>query len=255
MAAESRLVDLFIVTTKTKIMKIIINIALSGLIFIISPVLFAQDDTSKKSIEDSTVSLLNESNKLVNTPFKISYRKNTIGFFNTINPEEFLLSNYASTVSAAMAGRNPGIITGTNLHGLGAATIFIDGIPGDLSDVNIEEVEQITILKDVNSALLYGVQAGRGVIMISTRRGKIDKPKTEIIVDQGFSQPIALPKYLDAANLYDSLYNEARINDGLAPFYGIDTINRCYQRRRSSIPISGCRLLQFGISEKDKTFI
>jgi TonB-dependent SusC/RagA subfamily outer membrane receptor len=205
-------------------MKVIIIIVLSGLLLLKSSVIFSQDEIIKSTVPDSSYLFTTEENKLVNTPFTISFRKNTIGFINTINPEEFLLSNYATTVNAAMAGRTPGIITGTNLHGLGAATVFIDGIPGDLADINIEQVEQITILKDVNSAILYGVQAGRGIIMITTKRGKVGKPKTEVIVDQGISQAISLPKYLDAAT-YMTLYNEARANDGIFPLYSMDEIN------------------------------
>jgi TonB-dependent SusC/RagA subfamily outer membrane receptor len=204
-------------------MKVKIIIVLSGLLFLTSSFIIAQDELVKIATPDTSEKLITEQNKLVNSPFTVSFRKNTIGFMNVINPEEFLLSNYVTSVNAAMAGRTPGIITGTNLHGLGAATVFIDGIPGDITDVNLEQVEQITILKDVNSAILYGVQAGRGVIMITTKRGKVGKPKTEIIVDQGVSQAIRLPKYLDAAT-YMTLYNEARLNDGIDPKYSNEEI-------------------------------
>jgi TonB-linked SusC/RagA family outer membrane protein len=191
-------------------MKMKMIIALLGMAFLFSPGLQAKDKTpANPAPADTALYQVNEEGKLVNIPFNISYRKNIPGFVTTINPDEFLLYDNIGSVGAALTGRTPGIITGTNLHGLGAALVFIDGIPGDLSDVNIEEVEQITVLKDANSAMFYGVQAGRGIIMITTRRGKIGKPVAEVSVDQGFSNPISLPKYLGAAK-YMELYNEAR---------------------------------------------
>jgi TonB-linked SusC/RagA family outer membrane protein len=198
-------------------MKIKLIIALSGMAILVCKGLQAQDITPANSSQnDTALSQINKEGELINVPFNINLRKNLPGFITTINPGEFLMYDNISSASALLTGRSPGIIAGTNMHGLGAALVFIDGIPGDLSDVNVEEIEQITILKDVNSAMFYGVQAGRGIIMVTTRRGKAGKPVAEVGVDQGFSNPVSLPKYLGAAK-YMELYNEARKNDGLAP--------------------------------------
>jgi TonB-dependent SusC/RagA subfamily outer membrane receptor len=191
------------------VMKIKLIIALSVMAFLSLPGVRSQDNTpSTPAPVDTVFSQVSEEVKIVNLPFNRTYRKNMPGFVTTINPDEFLMYDNIGTVSDALTGRSPGMITGTNLHGLGAAIVFIDGMPGELSDVNIDEVEQISILKDANSAMFYGVQAGRGIIMITTRRGKIGKPLAEVSVDQGFSNPVLLPNYLGAAK-YMELYNEA----------------------------------------------
>lgn len=196
-------------------MKFKILMGLIGIACLCSPSLQAKDkNPANTSLSDTVLTNINEEDKIVNIPFSQAYRKNIPGFVTTINPEEFLMYDNIGGVSAALAGRVPGVITGTNLHGLGAMVVFIDGIPGDIGDVNLEEVEQITILKDANSAMFYGVQAGRGVIMITTKRGKIGKRLVEFTVDQGFASPISLPKFLGSAD-YMELYNEALVNDSV----------------------------------------
>jgi TonB-linked SusC/RagA family outer membrane protein len=202
----------------------IIQLVLTGIMFLSYGNILANGEFNSKYSPSDTISLqLSESAKVVNVPFGKSYRKNIPGFVTTINPEEILMYDNMSSLGEALTARNPGIITGTNLHGLGASMVFIDGIPGAFSDLNIEEVEQISILKDVNSAMFYGVQAGRGIIMITTRRGKIGKPVAEVVVDQGFSRPVIMPSYVNGAK-YMELYNEALINDGLPAFYSLEDI-------------------------------
>lgn len=151
---------------------------------------------------------------MVNLPFGVSSRKVSVGAITVINPDELLKYDRFTTVAEAVSGRVPGIIGGINLHGLGDALVVIDGIPRPITSVTIEEVEQITILKDANAAILYGVQGRNGIIYITTKRGKVNERKITANVVQGFSLPVSLPKYLGSAD-YMKYYNEARANDGL----------------------------------------
>lgn len=168
--------------------------------------------------EDSTdTNSLKEADK-VNLPFGKSSRIVSTGAITVINPEELLMYDNFTSVAEAISGRVPGIIGGLNLHGLGDALVVIDGIPRPISSVAIEEVEQITIIKDANAATLYGVQGRNGIILITTKRGKANDRKVTFNVVQGFSKPVSLPKFLGSAD-YMELYNEALVNDGLAPLY------------------------------------
>lgn len=186
--------------------------------------LLAQDALRSNITEtDSSFYLFNQEDAEVNIPFKQKVKNELPGFFTTINPEDFLMYDNISSLGEALSGRVPGIIQGTNIHGLGSALVIIDGIPGDINSVNIEEIEQITVLKDINSSILYGSQAGRGVILVTTKRGKANKKVAELIVDQGFGVPVVLPNYFNAAD-YMELYNEALANDGQDPKYLISDI-------------------------------
>ena len=151
-------------------------------------------------------------------PFGQFSSKNVVSDVSIISPDKELGYDNSSSVSEALSGRVPGIYSGTNLRGLGNALIVIDGIPGSLSSLNLTEVEQITVLKDANSAMLYGVQANNGVILITTKRGKANQNKINAIAESGFALPISYPKYLGSAE-YMGLYNEALSNDGLTPRY------------------------------------
>lgn len=174
--------------------------------------------------EDSTnTKSLKEADK-VNLPFGKSSRILSTGDITVINPEELLMYDNITSVAEAIAGRVPGIIGGLNLHGLGDALVVIDGIPRPISSVCIEEVEQITIIKDVNAAILYGVQGRNGIILITTKRGKANDRKLTFNVMQGFSKPLRLPKFLGSAD-YMELYNEALVNDGLEPLYNKTVID------------------------------
>ena len=155
---------------------------------------------------------------LINVAYRKIQNNISTGSITVINPSDILKYDNISSVDKVIGGRVPGVLDGLNLHGLGTALIVIDGIPRPLSSIQIEEVEQITVLKDVNAAALFGVKGRNGVILITTKRGKINSRKVTAYLSQGFSSPVSLPKHLGSAD-YMTLYNEARVNDGLAPAY------------------------------------
>lgn len=120
-----------------------------------------------------------------------------------------------------------GIRDGINILGLGDAIVIVDGLPRDASSLQVEEIESISILKDVNSTVLYGSQAKNGVILVKTKRGKAHKKIVNISLESGFNVPIVKPKYLNSRD-YMTLYNEAQVNDnpGKTPDYDPDLISK-----------------------------
>lgn len=89
--------------------------------------------------------------------------------------------------------------------------------------LNVEEIEDITILKDASSRLLYGAYADKGIIMIRTKRGKSGKNFVNVDWQTEIGTPVSYPGYLSSAD-YMILYNEARKNDGLQPKYSFSEI-------------------------------
>ena len=204
--------------------KIILAFLLLGVIS--TKVLYAQDmQTDNPKInsklaaqEDSINSSSPEQDRQVILPFGKSTTKVLASDITVINPGDLLMYDNINSVNEAISARIPGSMGGVNLRSLGGALIVIDGIPRPITSVNISEIEQITVLKDANAGMLYGVQANTGVILITTKRGQPDKNKISSIVETGFSNPISYPSYLGSAD-YMKLYNEALANDGLAPLY------------------------------------
>ena len=166
--------------------------------------------------------LMGETNK-VSVPFGSVKRKEVVGAASTIEPRKLIKYDNTQWLLDALSSRVPGLLGNSNLRGIGSAVFIIDGIPRDPSNINVEEIDQITVLKDANSAVLYGSQAKNGVILITTKRGQSSKRINNISVEQGISNPIALPNYLNSAD-YMTLYNEALVNDGLPENFTDETI-------------------------------
>lgn len=149
------------------------------------------------------------------------------GDITVIDPNKMSDFDLTQSVPDALFGRVAGMFGNTNIRGLGNALVVLDGIPrySSLADINLnmQEVEKITVLKDVNAVALYGAQARNGVIIISTKRGKPNKRDINITAYTGISKPRALPNYLGSAD-YMTLYNEALANDGLAPRFDAKAI-------------------------------
>ncbi|MEO1808188.1 MAG: TonB-dependent receptor [Bacteroidota bacterium] len=103
--------------------------------------------------------------------------------------------------------------------------IIIDGVIGELSDVNPNDIETMTVLKDASAAAIYGVRASAGVVLIKTKRGT-KNIRVNFNSSISFSTPSQLPTPVDGITYAERL-NEARVNFGFAPIYNdfdLDTI-------------------------------
>ena len=88
----------------------------------------------------------------------------------------------------------------------------------DLDNVDVAEIESFSILKDASASAMYGVRGANGVIVITTKRGKIGAPQVSFHLEHSINQPTKLPEFLNAAD-YMSLLNGLATQDGVAlPF-------------------------------------
>ncbi len=97
-------------------------------------------------------------------------------------------------------------------------TVIIDGVPRPMTIFNLEEIESITVLKDAVSTAMLGGKGANGVILITTKRGAKGKQTISFTAQTAFQKSLKTPNALNAFQ-YASLYNEARVNDGLTPVY------------------------------------
>lgn len=108
------------------------------------------------------------------------------------------------------------------------ALLLIDGVPRDAgADVRANEVESITFLKSANAVALYGSRGARGVILITTKRGKANERSVNVQANTGLYVPKRYPQYLNSWE-YMTLYNEALRNDGLDELYTEQQIKNSY---------------------------
>lgn len=144
-------------------------------------------------------------------------RREMVGSVSSTNTEDRLTYDNTQFVRDYITGLTVGVRGSSNIRGLGNALFVIDGVFGrDPNVLNMEEVEQITVLKDANAVALYGSQGRNGVIIINTKRGEANKKEVNVNVRSGIRTPLAMPNYLDAATFME-LRNEAFANDGFDP--------------------------------------
>ena len=108
--------------------------------------------------------------------------------------------------------------TDIDIRGFGNALVIVDGVPGSFSQIDPNEIENISILKDA-SAAVYGVQAANGVVLVTTKRGESGKIKINFNSSFSWQRPTIYPKMANAAEFVE-LTDEDKINKGLAPLYG-----------------------------------
>lgn len=144
-------------------------------------------------------------------------KRSIVGSASSINTKDRLNYDNTQFVRDYINGLMLGVRGSSNVRGIGEALFVIDGVFGRNPNVlNMEEVEQITVLRDANAVALYGSQGRNGVIVINTKRGKINRKEVNVNVRSGFRLPVSLPNYLGAAD-YMELRNEAFLNDGQDP--------------------------------------
>jgi TonB-dependent SusC/RagA subfamily outer membrane receptor len=159
---------------------------------------------------------------MVQMPFGTFNKRQIPGATTVLSPMEIL--EYDQTdIDGVLTGRVPGMFGSSSIRGMGEPLVVIDGIPRPASDLNLQQVEQITVVKDLSTAMMYGSQASNGVILITTRRGKPLKKTIQFTAEMGFKNPISYPEYMNAAD-HMELYNEALANEGLAPKFSEDEI-------------------------------
>lgn len=114
-----------------------------------------------------------------------------------------------------------------NTSGAGAL-ILVDGVErSSYNDINPNDIESISILKDASSTAVFGVRGANGVIIITTKQGKEGAPKVNVTTNWAALQPTILPDLLKSYD-YALLRNEAERNMGRTPGFTDEDL-RLYQ--------------------------
>lgn len=184
---------------------------------------------------------VSELNQLVVVGYGTQKKKTLTGSVASLKGEDVIKSPVMN-VSNSLAGRIPGVsftarsgepgndaatirIRGVNTLGNNDPLVVVDGIPGrSLDRIDPNSIASISVLKDA-SAAIYGSQAGNGVILITTKQGQTGKPKVNVNVSKGFTQPTRIPKMTDAAQ-YATALNELDVYAGGTARYSDEDIQK-----------------------------
>lgn len=158
------------------------------------------------------------SKDVVKVPFG-SFKKRLIpGAVTSFKPDEILKYDHARDFQEIINGKIPGFFGSLDNRGLGAPLVIVDGVPRSGLDYNLQQIEQITVSKDLLTSMLYGGQANNGIIYITTKRGEPLKKNLKFTIQSGMNKAISYPDFLSSSD-YMTLYNEALANDGLSAKY------------------------------------
>ncbi|MBO4446857.1 MAG: TonB-dependent receptor, partial [Bacteroidales bacterium] len=153
---------------------------------------------------------------------------NLTGAVSSVSTKE-LEGKPITNVLEGLQGTTPGLIIregsstpggspSLNIRGLNTMNnndplVIIDGIEGSLANLNPNDIDQISVLKDASSTAIYGSRASNGVILVTTKKGQEGKFSVEYDMSCGVQQATALPTIVDSW-VYAELYNEAAVNSG-----------------------------------------
>lgn len=107
--------------------------------------------------------------------------------------------------------------------------VLVDGVPRAINNIEPDEIETFSLLKDAAATAVYGAEGANGVILITSKRGTISKPRISFRGEYSISQPSRLPDFVDSWD-YLELANEAQFNDGENPYKFPEEIER-YRNR------------------------
>lgn len=110
-----------------------------------------------------------------------------------------------------------------NLSGTGHPYVLVDGIEMDLSDVNPNDIENISVLKDAAACAIYGARAAYGVILVTTKRGKEGKARINYQGSVGWNSPTVLPEMLNSVD-FANMWNDGCRNANSSRLYSAEKI-------------------------------
>jgi TonB-linked SusC/RagA family outer membrane protein len=158
-----------------------------------------------------------------------------VGAQSTVEVGE--LKQPVANISTLLAGRISGIVgvqrsgePGGNsadiwIRGISTFTnnatgplVLVDGVTRSINNLDPQDIQSFTILKDASATAVYGVRGANGVILVQTKRGKAGKPKIDADYYEGFTSFTRIPEMADGIT-YMNAVNEANTTRGGVPKY------------------------------------
>ncbi len=184
----------------------------------------------------------NSFDEVVVTGFSSQKKASIVGAIETIKPSELQFGS-TRTLSNNLAGKLSGVIgiqrSGepgyddsnfwirgiSTFSGNSSPLILIDGVERDLNNLDVAEIESFSILKDASASAMYGVRGANGVIVITTKHGKVGPPSIKLHMEHSITQPTQFPDFLNAPD-YMTLLNKLADQGGAPLPFTQQTIDR-----------------------------
>lgn len=208
-----------------------------GTVLVISSIGFASREITVGDQTTLTIELKEQPKsmtEIVVIGYGTSKRADLTGAVGTVNAAD-LSKVTATNLGQAIQGRmngvqvtqtsgQPGASADIKVRGVGSVKsgnsplVLVDGFVGSMNDIDADDVESITVLKDASAAAIYGSRAANGVLLVTTKKGKTGKANIEFKAEYGWQSLTKQPNYLTGPE-WARHQNEARIYNGKAPFW------------------------------------
>lgn len=183
-------------------------------------------------MKESEASVIDE---VVITGTGVQKKLTVTGAITTVNIND-LKSNPTGNLSNALAGNVAGVlamqtsgqpgqntsefwIRGISTFGASnSALVLVDGFERNLDEINVEDIESFTVLKDASTTAIYGSRGANGVVLITTKHGKAGKINIDAKVETSYNTRTVTPSFVDGYT-YAEMLNEARITRAQEPLY------------------------------------
>lgn len=181
---------------------------------------------------------VNELEETVIVGYGTQRKISNIGAQSSMKMED--IKTPSASLTTTLAGRLPGVVAvqrtgepgkdaadiwirGISTPNTSSPLVLVDGVERSFNDIDPEDIESLTTLKDASATAVYGVRGANGVILIKTKPGKVGKPTVSADYYESFTR---FTKMVDLADgiTYMNAANEAMRNDGIATKYTEDQI-------------------------------
>ncbi|GBF21658.1 MULTISPECIES: SusC/RagA family TonB-linked outer membrane protein [Arenibacter] len=220
--------------------KFSMEIASENAVLIVSYIGFSTKEVTLSGQTDIVVSMEEDAaglEEVVVVGYGTQKKENLTGSVATVSSEE-LIKRPSANVENLLQGRVPGLQVSSSsgkpgdegntlrIRGIGTFSgagsnplVLINGISGDMTNLDPNDIESVSVLKDAASSAIYGARAANGVILITTKQGKAGSLVIDYHGNIQAQSASRLPELLYNSADYMQFWNEARARNGQAPHF------------------------------------
>ena len=183
-----------------------------------------KSDVMNITLEESNINL----DDVVIVGYGSQKKESVVSSVNSIKPSEIAIP--ARSLNNTLAGQIAGVIAiqrsgepgnddadfwirGQSSYAGGTSPlVLVDGVPRSMSDIDVDEIESFTVLKDAAATAVYGSEGANGVVLITSKRGRAQKTVVTFNAQYSIATPTRMPELMNSAD-YLSMWNEANNPD------------------------------------------
>lgn len=186
--------------------------------------------------------------------YGIQKKESVVGAITQVNSQSLMQAG-ATTITNAITGKLSGVLTiqqrgepgadQANIYVRGlsswngsAPLVLVDGVERDFANIDPNEIATVSVLKDASATAVFGAKGANGVVVVTTKRGSLSKPRMDFSFATGLQVATRIPDFIDSYTTM-SLYNLALMNG--QQFTDLKSEWELQQYKNPSTPLNSLR--------------